>query len=80
MDPADFQIQLRDLLANRHTPEAQALYITLLKYIDKRVTQLVRYRAGGIFSDAEREELVGEVLMQLIRWPVTLDAVILRKQ
>lgn len=66
MDPADFQTQLRDLLANRHTAEAQALYMKLLQYIDRRTNLLVRRRAAGIFSSAEREELVGEVLMQLI--------------
>ncbi|MCO4744918.1 MAG: hypothetical protein KC912_09015 [Proteobacteria bacterium] len=66
METDAFQTQLRDLMANRHTPEAQALYLTLLKYIDKRVSNLVRHRASGIFSDSEREELVGEVLMQLI--------------
>ncbi|TNE86933.1 MAG: hypothetical protein EP330_20205 [Deltaproteobacteria bacterium] len=66
MEAAEFQRQLRDLLANRHTAEARALYLTLLQYIDRRVSHLVRRQASGIFSDSEREELVGEVLMQLI--------------
>lgn len=66
MDPTAFQRQLRDLAANRHSAEAQALYLTLLEYIDRRVTLLFRRRVAGVFADAEREELVGEVLMQLI--------------
>ena len=64
--PEDFQRQLRMLLADRQTPEARALYLTLLKYIDRRVSRTVHRACGGVFSESEREELVSEVLMQLV--------------
>jgi hypothetical protein len=66
--PAEgLQVALRRVLANRHGPEAAALFQTLLRYIDKRVALQIRTRCHGLLSDTDHEELVGEVLYQLMR-------------
>ncbi|MEL6345521.1 MAG: hypothetical protein AAFV53_20600 [Myxococcota bacterium] len=57
---------LRQLLANRRSPEARALYLQLAEYTNSRVSRLTRSRYADLLSQAEQEEIVGEVLYQLM--------------
>jgi hypothetical protein len=61
-----FQQNLRDLVADRHGPEARALFLTLAKYVEGRVKWFGRVRGSDLFGDAELEEIVGEVMLQLM--------------
>jgi len=58
--------QLEQLLANRHSPEARALYMTLASYIHKRVARTTRIRYPDVLTHADQEEIVGDVLLQLM--------------
>ena len=62
---AEFSDQLRALLADRHSPEAAALFQTLLKYCHKRVCQSSAYSRGQL-PIAVVEEICGDVLYQLM--------------
>lgn len=57
---------LRRILADRHSPEAAALFRTLLRYVEQRVKQLARGRCRGLLSPSDQEEVMGEVLYQLM--------------
>ena len=57
---------LLQLLANRHTPEARGLYMTLAKYAHRRVENTSRRRFSDVLAAPDREELVAEVLLQLM--------------
>jgi DNA-directed RNA polymerase specialized sigma24 family protein len=63
--PGAFRRQLRHLLANRGSPEAAAMFQTLMKYIHKRVVIISR-RCGGRLTPVRREEIVADVLLQLM--------------
>ena len=58
--------QLRRLLADRHSPEARGLFLTLAGYVDRRTQRVVRSRYDDLLSVAEREEVVSEVLYELL--------------
>jgi len=60
-----FQETLRGLLADRHSPEARALYLTLAKYVEGRVRWFGRVRGSDLFGEADLDEIVGEVMLQL---------------
>ena len=64
-DP-DLREQVRALIADRHTPEARALYLELARYVHGRVHRGVRTRYPDVLSADDEEELVGEVLYQLM--------------
>lgn len=64
---ASFQDQLQHVLANRRSPEARALYVTLLGYVERRVQLLRGGRYSGLLSAAEAEEVVSEVGLKLVR-------------
>ncbi len=66
VEPGAFRRQLRHLLANRGSPEAAAMFQTLMKYIHKRVMTITR-RCGGRVSPTRREEIVADVLLQLMQ-------------
>jgi hypothetical protein len=57
---------LQALLANRHTPEARGLYMTLARYAHRRVENTSRRRFSDVLAAPDREELVAEVLLQLM--------------
>jgi hypothetical protein len=59
-----FREQLGRITANRHTPEAAALYQVLFEYIVKRVR---RTSSSARLSASEQEEVVGNVLLQLMK-------------
>ena len=61
-----FRKQLRLLLADRHTPEAAALFQTLLKYIHKRVSTIAGRFGTDSLTHSEIEEVVADVLLQLM--------------
>lgn len=63
---SEFRRQLRHLLADRHTPEARALYELLLKYAHRRINGVAHTCWPGMFSASEREEIVADVLLQLM--------------
>lgn len=63
---AAFRKQLRLLLADRHTPEAAALFQTLLKYIHKRVATIASRFGTDSLTNTEIEEVVADVLLQLM--------------
>lgn len=65
--PQNIRAELDQLLADRHSPEARALFTTLARYIHKRVNLVACRRYNDIFSEAEREEVVGEVLLTLMK-------------
>ena len=57
---------LRQLLADRTSPEAEALYLTLAGYIERRVRRTAMSRYADLLGPPEIEEAVGEVLLQLM--------------
>lgn len=59
-------VPLRQLLSNRRSAEARALYLQIAQYTGSRVARLTRSRYADLLSDAEQEEVVGEVLYQLM--------------
>lgn len=67
LDPTlDVRAGIRQLLANRHTPEARGLYLQLAHYVHGRVSHRCTHRYRGLLGSGEQEELVAEVLVQLI--------------
>ncbi len=67
LDRADVRGAVSGLLADRSSAEARALYLTLAKYIDRRVSRVSRARYADLLPRARQEELVGEVLLELMR-------------
>jgi len=63
---ADFQTQLRGVLADRHSPEAAAFFQTLLRYVHRRVAVLAYGRCEGLISEADQEEILAEVMFQMM--------------
>jgi DNA-directed RNA polymerase specialized sigma24 family protein len=63
---ATFRETLRAMLADRHGPEARALFVTIAGYVEGRVRWFGRVRGADLFSEAELEEVVGEVVLQLM--------------
>jgi len=62
----DVRVQVRALIADRHTAEARELYLTLARYSHSRVRRHARSRYPDLLSAADEEEMVGEVLYQLM--------------
>jgi hypothetical protein len=60
------QTELRLIAADRTSPEAQALFLTLTGYVDRRVRRITAARYSDLLGAAEQEEVVGEVLYQLM--------------
>jgi len=58
--------QLRRILANRHGPEAAALFRTLHGLVQRRAASLVRSRYRDVLGDADVDEIVAEVLFALM--------------
>ncbi|MGB0638982.1 MAG: hypothetical protein ACPGTU_06605 [Myxococcota bacterium] len=65
-EPEDIRVGLDQLLANRHTPEARGMYMTLARYTHRRVDLTSGRRYSDILSTVDREEIVGEVILQLM--------------
>jgi len=65
-EPTTIRPQLEQLLTDRRSPEARQLYMTLARYIDRRVQRTTRYRYSDVLSQADQEEIVGEVVLQLM--------------
>lgn len=63
---APLHLDLRRVLADRHGPEAAAVFRTLLGFVARRVEHLARARCGGLLTDADKEEIIGEVLFRLM--------------
>lgn len=63
---SDFQTTLRGMLADRHGLEARALFLTLSRYVEGRVRWFGKVRASDLFGDADLEEIVAEVMLQLM--------------
>jgi DNA-directed RNA polymerase specialized sigma24 family protein len=63
---AELRDQIRQLTADRHSPEAKALYATVARYVDRRVCSVVRHAASDLLSPSESEEIVADVLLQLV--------------
>lgn len=57
---------LRRILADRHSPEAAALFQTLLDFVERRVAYQARTRCRGLLAEADQEEVIGDVLFQLM--------------
>lgn len=66
LPPGELQRRLRLLLADRRSPEAAALFETLMRFAHRRIAQVSR-SCGGKLSRSEQEELVSEVVLQLVR-------------
>jgi DNA-directed RNA polymerase specialized sigma24 family protein len=62
-----FQDNLRRILADRHSPEAAALFQTLLGYIHRRVRAIARARLHDLLAESDQEEVLAEVLAQLMQ-------------
>lgn len=58
--------QIRQLTADRQSPEARALYGTLAKYVERRVRNVTRHAASDLLTAAHTEEVVADVLLQLV--------------
>lgn len=65
-DQPNIRAALDQLLANRHTGEARALYTTLARYAHRRVENISRRRYSDVLAAPDREDLVAEVLYQLM--------------
>lgn len=61
-----FDRTLRRALADRDGPEATELFRTLLGFVERRVIHLGRTRCRGLLTEADHEEVLGEVLFQLM--------------
>lgn len=66
LERADVRAAVTGLLADRSSVEARALYLTLARYIDGRVSRVCRARYADLLHRARQEELVGEVLLELM--------------
>jgi hypothetical protein len=66
LDDMGIQAQIRRLAVDRRSPEARALYLCLASYTERRVARVGSRRYGDLLSGAEREDVVGEVLLQLM--------------
>jgi hypothetical protein len=68
MHPQDtgIQAQIRRLAVDRRSPEARAIYVRLASYTEGRVARIGSRRYADLLSGAEREDVVGEVLLQLM--------------
>jgi len=62
----DIQSTLQRALASRHAPEARALYLLILKYVDRRAHTTWRNHYRDLLSQDEVEELVAETLVRLM--------------
>jgi hypothetical protein len=62
----DVQALLRRALADRHAPEARALFSRLAHYIHGRVQATWTHACRDLVDAAECDEVVGEVLEELI--------------
>ena len=58
--------RIEEVLADRHTPEARALYEILLKYIDRRAHSVWRRRYRDVLTASEVEEVVAEAMTRLM--------------
>jgi hypothetical protein len=54
------------LLSDRQSDQARDLFVHLAEYTDRRLLRLVRVRYANLLTEAQREELVGEVLYELM--------------
>lgn len=61
-----FHHQIRRILADRHGPEAAALFRTLHGIVDRRSRALVRSRYRDLLGEADVDEIVAEVLFALM--------------
>ncbi len=59
-------LDVRRLLADRHGPEAAALFRTLAAFVERRVGYLSRTRCRDLLAEADQEEILGEVLFTLM--------------
>lgn len=65
-EPDSVQHQVERLLADRQGPEARALFVHLAGVVDRRLSRRHRDRYGDLLTEAQREELVGDVLFELM--------------
>lgn len=66
LERADIRGAVDALLADRRSVEARALYLTLARYIDHRVSRVARSRYPDLLPRPLQEELIGEVLLELM--------------
>jgi DNA-directed RNA polymerase specialized sigma24 family protein len=62
----DLRDAVRRIAADRHAPEAKALFDLVCRYAHRRLTTVSR-RCGNALTESEQEELVGDVLFQLMQ-------------
>lgn len=62
----DLRASICRIVADRHAPEAKALFEVLARYAHRRIAVASR-RCGDALSASEQEELVGDVLFQLMQ-------------
>lgn len=54
------------MLVDRRSPEATAVYRTLISFTERRVAAVAQGRCRGLLSEADQEEILGEVVFQLM--------------
>lgn len=64
--PEDVRPGLEALMADRNSEEARALFLRLAGYIDGRVGRIASGRYRDLLGNADREEITGEVLFELM--------------
>ena len=57
---------LRQLLSDRQSPEAKALYLQLAQFTGGRVSRLARCRYPDLLTESDQEDIVSDVLYQLM--------------
>ncbi len=62
----NFHDKLQLLLADRRSPEARAFYLSILRYVERRVQSLRRQRYQDLLSQVDAEEVVADVGMRLM--------------
>jgi hypothetical protein len=63
---SDLQDQIRRLTANRHSAEARALFLTLIKYVDHRTKAVARNTCSDVMMPSDLEDVVSDVMLQLM--------------
>lgn len=66
MGEHSFQEELQILLASRNSPESRAFFQRILEYVDARVIWVWKARCQDVVGNGEREEVVGQVMVELL--------------
>ncbi|MBN2798266.1 MAG: hypothetical protein JXX28_03900 [Deltaproteobacteria bacterium] len=67
----DFRTQLQALLADRHTPEARALYELIARFVQRRIFSAASRCCSDTMGESDLDEVVADVMFQLVTTSLT---------